>query len=92
VTGIAPERVDHLAGAPARWRFPRASLLGWMAITVGLFALTVAGSLLVQGYRLSSASLLQQACFVSMTGTPVLAGITAVITARRRSGRRRRRR
>jgi hypothetical protein len=91
VTGIAPERVDHLAGAPTRWRFPRVSLLCWLAITAGLFGLTVAASLLVQGYSLSSAALLQQACFVSMTGTPVLAGVTAVMTARRSSRRRRRR-
>jgi Zn-dependent protease with chaperone function len=90
VTGIAPERVDHLTGEPARWRFSRFSLIGWMAVTVGLFVLAVAGSLLVQGYRLSSTAILEQACFVSMTGTPVLAGVSAVITARRRPVRRRR--
>jgi Zn-dependent protease with chaperone function len=89
VTGIAPERVDHLTGAPARWKFPRPSLISWMAVTVGIFVLAVAGSLLVQGYSLSSTSILEQACFISMTGTPVLAGVTAVITARRRATRRR---
>jgi hypothetical protein len=90
VTGIAPERVDHLTGVPARWKFPRSSLIGWMAITIGLFVLAVAGSLLVQGYRLSSTTILEQACFISMTGTPILAGATAVAAARRRAIRRRR--
>lgn len=92
VTGIAPERVDHLAGAPARWRLSRTSVLSWMAVTAGLFVLAVAGSLLLQGYRLSSSSLLEQACFVSMTGTPVLAGVTALMAARRRAGQPSRRR
>jgi Zn-dependent protease with chaperone function len=84
VVGIAPERVDHLGGAVPRWRFSRWWLAVWLFIGVGIFAAVVAGSLLAQGRSLSSLSLLTQACFVSMTGVPLLTGALLVLKGRRK--------
>lgn len=84
VVGIAPERVDHLGGAPARWRFSGPWLAIWLFIGASIFAVVVVGSLLVQGRALSSLSLLSQACFISMTGVPLLSGALMVLKGRRK--------
>jgi hypothetical protein len=84
VVGIAPERVDHLGGEPARWRFSASWIALWMFISAGVFALAVIGAMLVQGRSLTAMSMLLQACFVGMIGMPLLAGLLALIRARQR--------
>ena len=85
VVGIAAERVDHLGGQPARWRFSGPWLARWLSISVATFALVFAGSLVVQGRSLSSTAVIAQACLVGMTGVPILAGVMLTLGGRRRA-------
>jgi Zn-dependent protease with chaperone function len=72
VVGIAPERVDHLAGQPARWQLSMAGLI----FSVALGALGLAGAaaapMLLGGTRLDLPLVLAQSCMPLMYLAPPL--------------------
>jgi Zn-dependent protease with chaperone function len=85
VVGIAAERVDHLGGKPARWRFSGPWLARWLSLSLAILASVLAGTLLLQGRSLSSTAVIAQACSVSMTGVPIVVGVMVALGARRRA-------
>lgn len=80
--GIAPERVDHLLGAPARWELPLALLVGSLvtALALGATALTAARAL--GGAAVNLPLLLTQSCMLAMVILPVFLAVGALLAAR----------
>lgn len=80
VVGIAPERVDHLLGAPARWELPASLLLAAAAALVALLGLATTAAVVGTGTPLNVPLLLAQACMPLMIGLLVLAALAAVVS------------
>ncbi len=83
VVGIAPERVDHLLGQPARWELPVA-LLAWTAVVIGaivVVALRVADA--TAHTTLNLPLLAAQLCMVSMAVGPLMIGASALLASKR---------
>ena len=80
--GIAPERVDHLLGQPARWELPLALLVGSLlaALALGAAALAAGGALGTATVNLPL--LLTQSCMVAMVILPVFLAVGALLAAR----------
>lgn len=88
VVGIAPERVDHLLGTRPRWELPAALLAGGALTLAGLFALAARTADATGEASVGMPLLLAQACMVSMTVFPVLAGVAAMLASKRALARR----
>ena len=89
VVGIAPERVDCLLGARARWELPVALLLVAGVTLAGLFALAVRTAEATAPASVEMPVLLAQACMVATTVTAALAGAAVLLASKRAVGRRR---
>lgn len=71
--GLAPERVDHLCGAPTRWRLElRALGLSLLAIT-GIAGVAVSAGVAAGGVRVEALAIVVQSCMVLMFAVPVAA-------------------
>ena len=84
VVGIAPERVDHLLGARARWELPVSLVIGALVTLAGLVALGAAVASASGGAAMSVPFVLAQACAVAMTVLPAVFGACLLIAATRR--------
>jgi hypothetical protein len=74
VVGIAPERIDHLAGAPPRWRLSPLSFLTSLLLAALLLVVTLTAAALLGGARLNLVLLAAQSCMPLMT-LATLAGL-----------------
>jgi hypothetical protein len=83
LVGIAPERVDHLLGRPARWEVPAALLAGGAVTLAGLVALTLRTAGATGEASVPMPGLLAQACMVAMAVLPVLVGAAALLRSKR---------
>lgn len=84
VVGIAPERVDHLLGARARWELPVA-LLAWAVaavVAIGAVAVRIEATAATGAPALNLPLLVAQSCMVLMAVGPVALG--AGLLARKR--------
>lgn len=87
VVGVAPERVDHLLGRPARWELPLA-LLGLSLLSVGgVVTAALAAPLLTGGVSLNVPLLLAQSCMLVMLSVPVVLAASGAFLARGRDAR-----
>ncbi len=66
VVGIHPERVEHLLGAPSRWKLPRAAVLRALLTLVALSALVLSAPAVLGGARPSLVQLAAQSCMLAM--------------------------
>ena len=81
--GIAPERVDHLLGEPARWQLSLSLLAGGIVTLAAVAALGALTASAVPAGGISLAALLGQACMFAMIASPVVAAGVLVLTVRR---------
>lgn len=84
VVGIAPERVDHLLGAPARWELPLSLLVGGLVTVAGLAATAAAVAGSVAPGTISMSALVAQACMTAMTLAPLALGAWLLLLCTRR--------
>jgi Zn-dependent protease with chaperone function len=71
--GLAPERVDHLCGAPTRWRLElRALGLSLLAIT-GVAGVAVSAGVAAGGVRVEVLAIAVQSCMILMLAAAVAA-------------------
>jgi len=87
VVGIAPERVDHLLGQPARWRLPAALLMGALVALLGVMALSARAAEASAHSSLSLPLLGAQLCMVAMVVVPPALGASALLMWRRARSR-----
>jgi len=89
VVGIAPERVDHLMGAPPKWRFPVLLCAGAAAVSALVVAVGVlAGQLAAGTATLAPPFISRQPCVVVLALIPcglALAAARVALTVRRRA-------
>ena len=85
--GIAPERVDHLAGRPPTWRLPRLALaLGAVTVAAMLGGVWAAGQHAVVRTTLAVPGLSHQPCVLVLACVPgALAAVAAAWLRRYRS-------
>lgn len=81
--GIAPERVDHLLGEPARWQLSLSLLAAGIATLAAVGLLGVATALAVPADGIPVGVMLGQACMFAMIAAPVIAGATLILTVSR---------
>lgn len=79
---LAPERVDHLCGAPTRWRLETRTLVLSILGAVGLAGGTLLLAATAGGVRVEVLSVVVQSCMVLMLAVP-LAGVGALWRRRR---------
>jgi len=75
--GIAPERVDHLAGESPGWQLPLSVFSGSLITLGALLGLIFTAPAVVGSGSLSAAALLSELCMVGMVAVP-LATLSAV--------------
>jgi Zn-dependent protease with chaperone function len=81
--GIAPERVDHLAGRPPSWRLPRAPLaMGALTIAAMLVGVWATGQHAVVRTTLAVPGLSHQPCVLVLACVPGLLATVAVVWLR----------
>ncbi len=89
VVGIDPERVDHLMGAPPKWRFPVLLCAGAAAVSALVVAVGVlAGQLAAGTATLAPPFISSQPCVVVLALIPcglALAAAGVALTVRRRA-------
>ncbi len=83
---LAPERVDHLCGAPTRWRLEIRSLVLSLIGVVGLAGVALLAGVMAGGVRVEVLALVVQSCMALMLAVAVAAA--AVLWRRRHVGRR----
>lgn len=83
VVGIAPERVDHLLGEPARWELPLA-LLAWSVVVIGaVVTVALRTAEATADMTLDLPLLAAQLCMLAMAVLPLLFGAAALLGTRR---------
>lgn len=83
--GIAPERVDHLLGAPVAWRVPRATLaLGIVTVAAMLVGAWEAGQHAVVRTSLALPGLSHQPCVLVLATLPAALTVGGALWLRRR--------
>ena len=80
--GIAPERVDHLLGRRARFDLPVLMLLGSLALTGLLAAVTVRVAQMTDHASVSIPQLAAELCMVAMAMAPIVLGAGGLLGAR----------
>lgn len=90
VVGIAPERVDHLLGQPARWQLPTAILAGTAVTLAALLAVTFRLAAATEHASVSLPLLVAQACMLAMALAAPALGAAALLGSRRLFRRRHR--
>jgi BlaR1 peptidase M56 len=77
--GIAPERVDYLAGRPPAWRLPRAALaLGALTVAAMLVGVWAAGQHAVVRTTLAVPGLSHQPCVLVLACVPGLVAVVVI--------------
>lgn len=87
VLGIAPERVDHLLGAPPRWELPVSVLAGATLTIGGLVAIVVGTASASTPGSMGLPVLVAGACGLAMVATPAILGGMLLVLCSRRMGR-----
>ena len=82
VVGIAPERVDHLLGRPARWELPLSLLLGSAVAIGGLAGAALTARALGTAAEVNVPLLLAQSCMLVMLALPILLVGAALLLGR----------
>ena len=73
---LAAERVDHLCGAPTRWRLePRTLLLSLLGVA-GITSLAALAGVAVGGVRVEALAVLSQSCMVLMLAVALAAAVS----------------
>jgi len=70
---LAPERVDHLCGAPTRWRLETRTLVLSLVGVVGLAGAALFAGVMAGGVRVEVLSVVVQSCMALMLAVPVAA-------------------
>ena len=81
VVGIAPERVDHLFGDPARWELPTWLMLGALFTLTGLLAM---GAATAAASSMSLLFVLAQLCGLLLAAFPVVFVASLIVAPPRR--------
>jgi Zn-dependent protease with chaperone function len=72
VVSVAAERVDHLAGDPARWELPSAVLFASLLAIAGVLSLTTLSASVLGAARLDLPLLLAESCMTAMVLLPLV--------------------
>ncbi len=70
---LAPERVDHLCGAPTRWRLDTRTLVLSLVGVVGLAGVALLAGAMEGGVRVDVLSVVVQSCMALMLAVPLAA-------------------
>ena len=83
VVGIAPERVDHLLGEPARWQISLSLIAGSALAALGVVALALTLAIGTLGDAVRLPVLLAETCMLAMTIAPIALAGGGLLLSRR---------